>query len=165
MRAVLFGVLLVVGSTTAQGSEFDVAAVQWQQQEIDMDVAPIQSRADLQRHLRSGIDSPLAKLAPRAKKAFLDSLVFTPRGLGSYSYLPLVQLPMRDRYRVLALFGLQSDAARIPGSAPTSEVERHMLDVAPMIQHDWGNKICVIYSEDSMICESQYGAACSRACD
>jgi hypothetical protein len=167
MRVLAFALVLAVGSATpAAATNLDVATATWQQQEIDLEIAPVKSHADLQRHLKVATDSPLRKLPPRQRKAFIDSLVFTPKGLGSYSWLPLQgTLGMSDAYRVLALFGMQSDAASIPGMAPKTEAEHHMVEIAPMIRHDWNHKTCVIFSEHRRVCEEQYGAACSRACD
>ena len=66
--------------------DMGMEAAKWQQQEIDMAVAPIKSLLDLKRHLRTAVDSPLSKLPPHSRKAFIDSLVFTPKGVGSYSW-------------------------------------------------------------------------------
>lgn len=168
MRAIALALLLVavVATTSTTASDLDVAALQWQQQEIDLAVAPVKSRADLELHLRTAPDSPFAKLPPAARKAFIDSLVFTKEGLGSYSWLPIAgALDLQDTYRLLALFGLQSDASHVSGVQPATEVERHMVDVSPLIQSDWSNKVCVIQAPYPPRCEPQYGSGCSRACD
>lgn len=162
-HACLLALCLVPLSAIA--TDVGAEAARWQQQEIDLAIAPIKSLADLEHHLTTAIDSPLAKLTPDARKEFIESLVFTSKGLGSYSWRPLAAtLSVTDTWRVLSLFGLQSTTSDVPGPAATSDVEHHMLEAAPMIQHDWGNKICVVQSPN-VWCETQYGANCSRACD
>lgn len=165
MRAIVLalfaGTLLVAASSVA--SDLDVAAVQWQQQEIDLSMAPIKSHAELVRHLRTVNDSPMTRLTPRARQQFIASLVFTRKGLASYSWEPLTSLSVTDKWRLLSLFGLQSHARDVPGAAPANEIEQHMHDVAPMVEN-WHNKVCVIQAPDSW-CDYRYGTGCSKACD
>jgi len=105
----------------------------WQQQEIDLALAPIKSHAELQRHVRTAADSPLAKLSTRDRTAFIDSFVFTDKGLASYSWLPIAgKLSVADTYRLLALFGLQSMTSGVPTLAPVNEIEHHVLDISPV---------------------------------
>jgi hypothetical protein len=152
----------VVPAAQATDTSADVA--RWQQQEVDLAMAPIKSRADLDHHLRTVADSPLTRLPSAARQAFIDSLVFTPKGLGSYAWGPLAaSLDVTETWRVLSLFGLQSTTGNVPGAAPTTMVEHHMVEATPMIQ-DHGNKICVVHNPN-IWCAHNYGSNCSRACD
>jgi len=91
--------------------------------------------------------------------------VFTPKGLGSYSWQALAgQLSVSDAYRLLSLFGLQSSTSLVPTMAPAGEVEHHMMDISPMVR-DIGHKVCVIYGPNNYVCESRGGSMCSKACD
>lgn len=68
--------------------------------------AEIQSFEDLQAHLKDP-HSPIHKLSSLSKQEFLDSIVFTKKGLGSLSYGPLLELSNGDIYRIAKLLGVQ----------------------------------------------------------
>lgn len=97
-----------------------------EQRELDQIAAPIRTRADLDDYLRQiPPRSPLFKLPEQARAEFIQSLVFTERGLASYRYVPLQQIDMADAYRILALFGVQSSLAVSSGiEAKTQEGQR-----------------------------------------
>jgi hypothetical protein len=76
----------------------------------------VRSRQELEAYLALGDDkdSPLAALSPDSRKAFLDSLTFSPAGLTSFRVDTLSRLNASEAYRVLALFGAQHMLASVP---------------------------------------------------
>lgn len=87
-------------------------------------LAPIKSWEDLQDYLAvTRLDaSPLDKLSPAAKQRFLGSLVFSEHGLASFEYVDLEnELSPTDIYKVLSLFGVQSDTATLRNVRMSSE--------------------------------------------
>jgi hypothetical protein len=87
---------------------------------LDLATAPIRTAAQLQEYVANNqsATNPFASLSPRAREHFLASLHFGPDGLGSYSALALEEeLSLSQAYKLLALFGLQSDIAVIHGLA------------------------------------------------
>lgn len=75
------------------------------QRELSFLLAPIQSKEDLAAYLlhienNAQSNSPLLRLTPDARKRFINSLVFTEKGLASYYYGDLVvQLSASEAYR------------------------------------------------------------------
>lgn len=74
---------------------------------ITQDLAPIKKK----RHLRllEAQPSALDVLSPHARQEFIDSIVFTKRGIGGANLKPLADLSPIQQYSVLALFGLQNN--------------------------------------------------------
>ena len=176
----LFGFLLAATVVAATGSSMaqtqiddavEVAAeIAADQASIDLAVAPLRSMKDVRSHLRSTPNSPLFALPPVLRKQFIESLVFTGHGLGSYSFVPLSKgLSVSDAYKLLALFGAQSSIAFIPGlPRPANDLEVRILQssqLSPMATAPpWLHGICVIHGKDGD-CKEEYGRNCSRACD
>ncbi|MFC6841050.1 hypothetical protein [Xanthomonas theicola] len=78
-----YATLTIAQEPTASGGN----GLALDQRLIDQLTAPIKSRADLRGYLAAvPADSPLRRLTPGARKRFIDSLVFSPSGLASYSY-------------------------------------------------------------------------------
>lgn len=100
------------------------------QYEIDSASAPIKTARELSEHLSTSPRSPVNRLQPAERTAFLKSMVFTDYGLASYSYLPLQKLSISEAYAVLSLFGEQRAIGAIPGMAARSSIERSMLFVS-----------------------------------
>lgn len=102
---------------------------------LDRIAAPITSRAALDGYLRRmPPQSPLLALPTRSRNEFLDSLIFTERGLASYRYVPLQQIDIADAYRILALFGVQGSLAVSPAmrvESANGSVVRASLDTQP----------------------------------
>ena len=99
------------------------------QRAIDEARAPIKSYADLRNYLAAEpSSSPLNRLSPVAKTRFLESLVFTERGLGGYSYEPLKgELTASQIYDVLSLFGAQATTRLIKGATVKNETDRLIM--------------------------------------
>lgn len=97
------------------------------QREIAGRLATIRSEADLHSYLASArtANSPLDLLSAGAKRRFLESLVFTPNGLGSFTYADIRnELTLSEAYRLLSLFGREATAASIRGIRVESEEDR-----------------------------------------
>ena len=161
---------LASGASSAQTRTEDAAERAAHQASIDLAIAPLRSMKDVRIHLRSTPASPLLALAPTQRREFINSLVFTQDGLGSYSYEALAHGPsVSEVYKVLALFGAQSEIAAIPGlPSPQNDIEVRMMQASlpsPMASAPWGvNGICVINGPNG-ICVHRHGSLCSRACD
>ena len=158
------------GKTTDVTASDVLQQVAVEQYAIDSATAPIRSRAALQHYLRVTPNSPLFKMSDAARSRFISKLVFTPRGLGSYSYLELENLSITDAYRILSLFGEQRSLRVIPGLTPTNSVEQSMLLVSPSPQ-TLGvvyNYICQVPIQTPhappSFCEYDYGSACNDRC-
>jgi hypothetical protein len=96
-----------------------------QQKRLDLALAPIKSRAKLETYLKNTPPSrnPLDRLSSSAKKRFLKSLRFNEKGLTSFSYADLEGLTATEIYRILSLFGVQSDTSAIKSARIKSETD------------------------------------------
>ncbi|HEX2121466.1 MAG TPA: hypothetical protein VHL59_07475 [Thermoanaerobaculia bacterium] len=96
-------------------------------------LAPIKTREDLDRYmaeLRQNPDarSPLNLLSPAARERFVNSLVFTERGLGGYYYGDLQsQLTASQIYRLLSLFGAQHTTPLVRGARIESRADQLIM--------------------------------------
>lgn len=80
--------------------------------------APIKSKPEALSYLarNAGRKTPLDALSKGAQQRFLQSLVFTDKGLASFYYDDLrAKLTATQIYQVLALFGAQDSTKFIPG--------------------------------------------------
>ncbi|WNH43206.1 MULTISPECIES: hypothetical protein [Xanthomonas] len=97
---------------------------------------PIRSTAQLATYLRAhaGQATPLDALTPGARERFLDGLVFGRDGLGGFDTQDLPQLTREQGRALLALFGAERYAERLPHwatqpraydpAAPIGDLER-----------------------------------------
>lgn len=114
-------------------------------------LAPIKSKADLDRYLfelrqNPEARSPLHALSPAARDRFLNSLVFTERGLGGYYYADLqAQLTASQIYRVLSLFGAQHTTSLLQGARIESRADEIIMEntIAPEQPADYQDYECV----------------------
>lgn len=144
MKTVLMSLLLsgfVAGSAQADTTDASVNPAQLQdaesraalQREISGKLARIKSEADLHAYLASmrAMQTPLDRLSPGAKRRFIDSLVFTPNGLGSFTYADIRnELTLSEAYQLLALFGREATAASIRGTRIESDEDRMIAKVS-----------------------------------
>ena len=156
MKHLMLAFALAFIPMLAQASDVQPAAqdawasdVAVRQSQIDAALAPIRSHAALRAHMRHAADSPLYLLSGQQRQQFIQSLVFVPEGLASYSFVPFEQgLSVTDAYRVLALFGAQSSLATILNLHPVNEAENAMLEVSGVSTMaaipPWAHGICVI---------------------
>ena len=104
-RRLVFAVILALSAcATDQGQE----AVG-----DDQSVPQILSANDLDSYLRTTPSSPLDRLPAEAKQRFIDSLIFTENGLGSFAYSELETLSATEIYQILSLFGAERTTSMI----------------------------------------------------
>lgn len=137
-------------------------AMEQEQQTIDLAAAIIRSQGDLQRYLQTTPDSSLHRLPASARQMFIDSLVFTPRGLGSYSYLPLQTLSVTEIHQILSLFGVQTSLEAIPGLRARTAAEHLML--RPMSRPGRPNSQCYM-GDKGTYCRVTQGSVCPTSCE
>ncbi|HEX5314372.1 MAG TPA: hypothetical protein VFX38_05645, partial [Gammaproteobacteria bacterium] len=84
---------------------------------MDWLLAPIHTRADLEKYLKETEKSasPLDALAPDARRRLLSEIQFGPAGAFVVSYADLQYLSTEQVYKILALFGQQNWALRFTG--------------------------------------------------
>ena len=146
------------------------------QQKMDIVTAAIRTRSQLQAYLATTPSSSIYKMSPSARSNFVASLVFTKNGLGSYSYIDLAGLSVRDAYSILSLFGAQSTIGSVPGLKANTALDRAIAErvskemarpnsslipfTDPARDH-----ICTIYpNKPSGVCEYNYGSHCMDGC-
>jgi hypothetical protein len=93
-------------------------------------VAPIQSAEELSAYLDSTSESPLNRLSEPARERFIDSLVFSDNGLGSYRFDDLeAELSATQVYQVLSLFGVEYTTPLLQGARVSTEVDKAIMSV------------------------------------
>ena len=98
------------------------------QEDVDPASAQIQSATDLDIYLRNTPHSPLDRLSTTAKQRFLESLVFTDNGLGSYRFSDLeAELSPTELYQILSLFGVERTTPLLTGSRILSDSDRVLM--------------------------------------
>ena len=171
---------LLLASTSAAAAHTDSRALRRgsAQASIYAAAAQVRSKAALVQHVSSHSDSPLRKLPPLVLQNFVDSLVFTPSGIGSYSYLGLSShLSAAEIYQVLSLIGAQHTIANIPtlrvASPGEALVVLPMSDVcedpsSPMCQVNGGKAktdyVCSIDWGTEYSCNYSFGDVCASSC-
>lgn len=124
--------------------------------------APIQSYSDLYDHIRALPDngSPFNRMSEATLAAFLDSLVITEKGLGSFSPAPLqAELTPNEIYEVLSLFGAQRLTYALGNMGTESTLGRNLASE----KTDVGANSCLIdhhKCELPATCVSFFGAIC-----
>ena len=154
-RGVMLVLAVVVAACGVEGPEV---------QSVEKVATPIRSLAELNAHLGSGRSSPLDALSVSARQAFIDSLVFSERGLASFRYVELKQeLTAAQTYAVLEVFGLGYDVELIrPGeyvAAPvTSDGVNRSSSALRKLDHD--NYWC----SSRATCSQMGGSICISNC-
>jgi hypothetical protein len=95
---------------------------------MDRAVAPVKSEQDLVEFMaKSGQDNPLTLLSPDARKAFINSLVFTDSGLASFNHAILErELTATESYAVLELFGFQEAVSKMRNEKAESPLDAQL---------------------------------------
>lgn len=132
------------GVQDGSGSALEAAVMA---REMARDLAPIRSRSTLEELQASGRleQTMLGQLPEDARKRFTDSLVFSERGLASFSYPELrSNLDGFQIYQLLALFGAQHSLVAIPGirGLNTAEFQRSDWWQVPPLMVDYPDKVC-----------------------
>jgi hypothetical protein len=167
IRSLMLGLLGSAAITTVSASEYmPHIASPSAQEELDAIGAPITTRSQLDAYLAVTPDSPIHRLGDEKMNAFLRSLVFVPRGVGSYSTVELEGLPSTDVYRILALFGLQSTVGSVRHrraiDASDRAIEARVGWVLPPTRA--GQACLVTPGGSSHICTPLDGSRCSYLC-
>jgi hypothetical protein len=95
------------------------------------DTAPIRSASELATYLGETPSSPLNRLSAEGKRRFMDSLVFSEKGLASYRYAELrAELTPVEIEQVLGLFGVDRNASLLTRT-PSSASSLDDVDIGP----------------------------------
>ncbi|MGW8340507.1 hypothetical protein ACWGY7_20630 [Xanthomonas axonopodis pv. khayae] len=136
------------------------------QEDVDLATAQIRSSKQFEAYLAATPSSVAFKLPPSVLNKFRRSMVFTERGLASFSYDGLTDyLNTKELYELLSIFGVQRNISSIPGVVGKNEIERKIieandsgLDINPR-----QNSYCLI-NQGSSSCKPEYKSICSQAC-
>jgi hypothetical protein len=148
--------IMIIGSMVAS------ACVTEQESEPDLNTGPapqIQSAEDLSIYLQSTSDSPLDHLSPGAKQRFIDGLVFTKYGLGSYRYTALEGLPATEVYQILALFKAERTTAMVIKARVPGDLSNAVINEEGPITFDQYSYKC-----DAGNCVSAINYICLSSC-
>ena len=152
-RRLMFAAILTL---SACATDHGQAAV-----DDDQPVSQILSAKDLDLYLRTTPNSPLDRLPVAAKQRFIDSLVFTESGLGSFRYSELETLSAAEIYQVLSLFGAEHTTSMITkarASGDSNKATTQLSEPAPEGDH----KDCWCSSRGT--CSPLLGHICMSSC-
>lgn len=121
--------------------------------------APIRSAEELGTYLQTTPKSPLNYLPPGARQHFLDGLVFSDSGLGSFRYTELESLPATKIYQILSLFGAERTTSMVTKDRVGSVSDGGSLQRAPS-----GNDHEGYYCASRATCVVATGAICMSSC-
>jgi hypothetical protein len=86
--------------------------------------APIRSAIGLASYLGENPSSPLNRMSAESKRSFVESLVFSEKGLASYRYAELrAELTPVEIEKVLGLFGEDGNAVLTPTPGSVSSYD------------------------------------------
>ncbi|MGW8341274.1 hypothetical protein ACWGY7_14455 [Xanthomonas axonopodis pv. khayae] len=99
------------------------------------------------------------------QESFTRSMVFTEKGLASYSYNGLTDyLSTKEIYELLSLFGVQKTISAIPGVIAKNSIETKIIEgntqIGPAANRD---TYCLI-NGPQRLCRPEYRSICSQAC-
>lgn len=128
---------------------------------------PIASKSDLANYLKLVpiSESPLSYLSRGARNRFLDGLVFTSHGVGSYFSRELdMELTASQIYEVLSLFGLQGDTPHFKGARVVNDVDNAIMSLGHLRPPPDNNMYCQGNGGGMYWCVPIDGNSCSDAC-
>ncbi|WP_244220723.1 hypothetical protein [Xanthomonas vasicola] len=132
------------------------------QEEVDLATARIRSSKQFEAYLAATPSSVAFKLPPSVLNNFRRSMVFTERGLASFSYDRLTDyLNTKELYELLSMFGVQRTISSIPGIFAKNEIERKIIEVNDVNPRQ--DSYCLI-NQGSSSCRYEYKSMCSQAC-
>lgn len=100
-------------------------------------LAPIRSASDLKTYLQSGKGDAFQALSERSLKLFVESLVFTERGLASYRFRELEsELTPRQAFELLSLFGVQKTVGYLRFPRASAAERDAIAKLAPIFFDD-----------------------------
>lgn len=92
----------------------------------------ITSAQELSSYLQRNPTSPLDRLSAPARQRFLDSLVFSDNGLGSYHYADLeAELSVSEVHAILSLFGAEHTTSMLTGAKVKTPADAQLLPPRP----------------------------------
>ena len=129
--------LLLMSPFAWGGDDFGDAYMQelLVRQQLDVELAPIKSTADLARYMASqkSLVGPLSYLSPGARGRFLASLKFGDGVLGGFRHDDIAaELTPGEAYELLSLFGVQRVLPMIEGLQPKTEADRLIMSMNTM---------------------------------
>lgn len=167
LRPLMLGLLSSTAMATVSASDYTPhIGSPSAQEELDAIGAPITTRSQLDAYLAVTPDSPIHRLGDEKMDSFLRSLVFVPRGVGSYSTVELEGLSSTEVYRILALFGLQSTVGSVRHRR-TIDASDHAIEakVGWTLPPTRGGQACLVTpGGSSRICTPLDGSRCSYLC-
>ncbi|MDP5210465.1 hypothetical protein [Microbulbifer sp. 2205BS26-8] len=128
------------------------------QRQIDFLISPIKSRLDLENYLANNLveNTPLGRLPTAEREIFINSLVFSERGLAGFNFGVLEYGPTATEvFNILKLFGAQSLISNIENMHVASDEDM------PIISQGTLNQLFVDYKD--YVCISR--ATCKKATD
>jgi hypothetical protein len=163
--AVFAAALIVAAPCAIASNEHGMSRSDGGATRTDVSQDTIRSREQLFAHMARTPASPLSALSPTARTSFLNSLVFTAKGLGSFSADALSGLPPGSVRQVLGLFALESEARTVRTSAGTNTLNR---SAPPSFRRPpprrWG-KSCILFPGGTKgKCVKSPGYRCSHLC-
>lgn len=121
-----------------------VAQTQRDTQRGEIALAPIRSTSELASYLQAHKTSPFDALSERSRKLFMESLVFTDQGLGSYRYRELeAELSPRQAFELLSLFGAQKTMGYLQFSNGSAKEHAAVAKLAPIFLDDHKGYRCI----------------------
>jgi hypothetical protein len=126
LRAQAFMLTAVLTSYSACASDHDQEPAGSQ-----VPGAQIRSAEELSVYLRTTPNSPLDHLPADAKQRFVDSLVFTDGGLGSFQYTELEPLSATEIYQILSLFGAERTTSMVIKNRVLSDSDKALMRLRP----------------------------------
>lgn len=147
----------------------ELIANQLKRQRLEYLMAPIKSQADLAAFLEANDieNTPFASLPPASRKDFFSNLVFTDKGLASFSTAIKGELSPLEAYEILSLFGAARFASALydESAVVTSAVvtEEDAL-VKSIVQSEKDQFLEGYYCEDVGTCAKRQDKACTLNC-
>lgn len=131
--------------------------------------APVQtvhSAAELDAFLAAHPSSAISQLGAAQMKAFLGSLVFTPKGLGSYSERASASLGRAHEQKILQIFGLGARAGEPRGTRNLMQSSVAEWKPPRRPPNPRQGKMCVLFPGGTKgQCINGPGYRCSHLCD
>lgn len=147
-RRIVFAAILALSAcVTDQGQE---------PVDNNQPVSQILSAQDLDIYLRTTPNSPLDRLSSEAKQLFIDSLVFTENGLGSFRYVDLAALSPTEIYQILSLFGVERTTSLVTKAPVSSGIAKPVIQQSAPADHVgyWCSGRATCSESASQICMS-----------
>lgn len=137
------------------------------QRQIAWELAPVKNQSALV--LLATKKSPLDKLSPESKKRFIDSVVFTEKGIGGFYYGDLeLELTPTEIYKVLSLIGQQHITSHLSGARVETVADRLLLqknskgeDYSTAIYKDF---LLGYRCDGGHTCDQSKSSACTKNC-